>query len=308
MEIICLAIEKATGKTFEAPSDFNWLSDSIMERTNEHLSTSTLMRLWGYREGVKPRKTTLDILAQYLGYRNYAEFLNTEGENAQFSDVSQTSEPVESHQRAKRQRKWVWGAALLAALLGIVVGSAFAFSDKEAEFVSDIHKLSNYRQYYIHTRQDKRGMLGTKERQLATTFSKAEYYLCDRPSTFALIQYNSEYFIYSTEDRRFINVLLAETDDPLRSYTRKEHWCAFKLRNEQGAFVFDAIDDNGQTFTLNVNAGNGLIITDWGTANELYDDGNLISLEDAGSFDPTEALSMLKQSEEKNRQRPDSIR
>ena len=51
--------------------------------------------------------------------------------------------------------------------------------------------------------------------------------------------------------------------------------------------------------TLNVNMYNGLILTDWGTMNGVLDDGNLFCFEDAGPFDPTEALAMLKKSKAK---------
>ena len=71
---LCRAVEHETGRTYSASSDFKWLSDRIQERTNELLSTSTLMRLWGYRQGVAPRKATLDILARYLGYMHYDDF------------------------------------------------------------------------------------------------------------------------------------------------------------------------------------------------------------------------------------------
>ena len=61
------------------------------------------------------------------------------------------------------------------------------------------------------------------------------------------------------------------------------------------SFVFDFWSDHAsnKVFTLNVNSGNGLIITDYGTMTEMWDDGNLFSIEDAGPFDPAEALAMF---------------
>lgn len=39
------------------------------------ISSSTLKRLYGYvNDDHKPRNITLDALAQYIGYNNYAEF------------------------------------------------------------------------------------------------------------------------------------------------------------------------------------------------------------------------------------------
>ena len=41
-------IEKEVGKKLLTPKDFEWLSAKVETRTKEHLSESTLMRLWGY--------------------------------------------------------------------------------------------------------------------------------------------------------------------------------------------------------------------------------------------------------------------
>ena len=71
---LCEAVERETGRTLTAASDFKWLSEQILERTHELLSDSTLMRLWGYRQGVEPRKATLDIVARYLGFSDFAAF------------------------------------------------------------------------------------------------------------------------------------------------------------------------------------------------------------------------------------------
>lgn len=74
-ERLCREVERKTGRTISAASDFSWLAEQIMEQVHEQLSTSTLMRLWGYRSGGTPRKSTLDILARYLGYGDYAAFV-----------------------------------------------------------------------------------------------------------------------------------------------------------------------------------------------------------------------------------------
>lgn len=67
-------IEKEVGKKMLTPKDFEWLSEKVEGRTKEHLSESTLMRLWGYRPSVGARQTTLDILSRYLGYADYVTF------------------------------------------------------------------------------------------------------------------------------------------------------------------------------------------------------------------------------------------
>ena len=68
------AIEQEVGKKVATPKDFEWLADKVETRTKEHLSESTLMRLWGYRTGVSTRQSTLDILSRFLGYADYVTF------------------------------------------------------------------------------------------------------------------------------------------------------------------------------------------------------------------------------------------
>ena len=68
------AIEKEVGKKLLTPKDFEWLAVKVEARTKEHLSESTLMRLWGYRPSVGTRQTTIDILSRYLGYADYVTF------------------------------------------------------------------------------------------------------------------------------------------------------------------------------------------------------------------------------------------
>ena len=60
----------------KSPADFDRLSDIIWERTRETISPSTLKRLWGYFKGVGTiRNSTLVILAKYLGYKGWDDFL-----------------------------------------------------------------------------------------------------------------------------------------------------------------------------------------------------------------------------------------
>ena len=83
------AIEQEVGKKVATPKDFEWLADKVETRTKEHLSESTLMRLWGYRTGVSTRQSTLDILSRFLGYADYVTFCHggAEGGGAAGADV-----------------------------------------------------------------------------------------------------------------------------------------------------------------------------------------------------------------------------
>lgn len=62
------AIESYIGRPLRTPSDFDWCSLMIMERSGERISSTTLKRLWGYlNEGHTPRFSTLSVLARFLG-------------------------------------------------------------------------------------------------------------------------------------------------------------------------------------------------------------------------------------------------
>jgi len=68
-------IETALRKKFCTPKDFEFLRDRIYARLHVIISSTTLMRLWGYvDEKVTPRRSTLNILTQFLGYQDWEEY------------------------------------------------------------------------------------------------------------------------------------------------------------------------------------------------------------------------------------------
>lgn len=70
LEIVCK-------REMKTPRDFDWLSSEIRLKRGESLSPNTLKRLWGYLPtNVKPREYTLDCLSRFIGYRDYAHFID----------------------------------------------------------------------------------------------------------------------------------------------------------------------------------------------------------------------------------------
>lgn len=70
-------IEDSVNRKIKSPADFSFLSGVIQERTHEILSESTLKRIWGYVDGYdSTRFSTLSILAQCVGYRDWDAFLS----------------------------------------------------------------------------------------------------------------------------------------------------------------------------------------------------------------------------------------
>ncbi|MGN0202557.1 MAG: hypothetical protein ACI399_06625 [Candidatus Cryptobacteroides sp.] len=68
-------VENHYGSKLTTTKDFELLSDRIEKETGELLSPSTLKRLYGYVSlSTVPRKSTLDILALYIGKKNYYSF------------------------------------------------------------------------------------------------------------------------------------------------------------------------------------------------------------------------------------------
>ena len=71
------------GQPLRYPGDFEALAESVSEKTGQRVSVNTLKRLFGViGPEVEPRRSTLDILAQYLGetdWQAYADRLSGAG-------------------------------------------------------------------------------------------------------------------------------------------------------------------------------------------------------------------------------------
>lgn len=86
-------IREKYGENLEYSHQFEGLVASIQKETGERLSVNTLKRLFGLiTQRVTPRRYTMDIIAQYIGYPNYELLLKDLGEE---SDISIFA-PVES--------------------------------------------------------------------------------------------------------------------------------------------------------------------------------------------------------------------
>lgn len=68
-------VEQVSKRHMKTPRDFEWLSSDIQKKRGESLSVNTLKRIWGYLHSTsQPRDYTLDCLARYLGYSDFAHF------------------------------------------------------------------------------------------------------------------------------------------------------------------------------------------------------------------------------------------
>lgn len=83
-------VEKMCGRQMLSPRDFEWLNGQLLQM-GEGLSVTTLKRCWGYVSSeVRPRLHTLDVLARFVGYGNYAHFVQSHGDG----DAGDSSRPV----------------------------------------------------------------------------------------------------------------------------------------------------------------------------------------------------------------------
>lgn len=68
-------IEGTFGAELRYSSDFDALSLDISNKTGEPVSVNTLKRLFGAINGeVEPRRSTLDIIARYLGHKDWGSY------------------------------------------------------------------------------------------------------------------------------------------------------------------------------------------------------------------------------------------
>ena len=77
IEELKLLVEERYGKKLSTTTDFDEFSLSLQRKNNIAVSSSTMKRLYGYvGDSHKPRVQTLDLLAIYIGHKDYASFVS----------------------------------------------------------------------------------------------------------------------------------------------------------------------------------------------------------------------------------------
>lgn len=72
IDFLLSEVSRFYGGEISSASDFDKLSEAIETAVGEPLSVSTLKRLWGYvNQRHKPRYSTLNILSQYVGRKDF---------------------------------------------------------------------------------------------------------------------------------------------------------------------------------------------------------------------------------------------
>jgi hypothetical protein len=129
--------------------DFEALSTRIMEKTHVQLSVVTLKRLWGkIRYDSRPTITTLNALAQFVGFENWRAFKqfqnpsNVNGHsNGHSLDDSLSGDDKTSVAPKAKTKYAIYGTAVLLILTG---SSYFYFSQREtSQYAPDQFQFSS---------------------------------------------------------------------------------------------------------------------------------------------------------------------
>ena len=76
IEELTTLLEQQYKRVLSTTTDFEDFSMFVYKKTGQHISASTLKRMWGYvNDAHKPRVETLDRLAACLGHKNYTAFV-----------------------------------------------------------------------------------------------------------------------------------------------------------------------------------------------------------------------------------------
>ena len=75
LSVLRYDIEQRFSRPIKTPADFTALSEEIQQVTKQHISTSTLKRLFGYVNSKSSHRiATLNVLAIYLGYGSWQDY------------------------------------------------------------------------------------------------------------------------------------------------------------------------------------------------------------------------------------------
>lgn len=74
------AVERVVGRKILHPKEFDFLCRQIEGYVGEHISASTLKRVWGYiNASSELSESTLDILSKLIGYESWESFSQDNG-------------------------------------------------------------------------------------------------------------------------------------------------------------------------------------------------------------------------------------
>ena len=109
--------------------DFDLLSEKIFQVTGVTLSQTTLKRIWGkVKYDSAPAVTTLNTLAQFLGFDHWRDFRLKQDAGNSLPDADQANPPPQhvSTQEKRRKPYWVASVALVLTIIAILSWNFFS--------------------------------------------------------------------------------------------------------------------------------------------------------------------------------------
>ena len=116
-------VERTFGHQLKEARDFEELSHLLLSHTRERLSPTTLKRFWGYlkNEEVQTRPHTLDVLARFVGYKDFEDFCAQTERLDEVQSGIKTEEKITTEGLRRGQRliiKWRPDRKIVVRLLG----------------------------------------------------------------------------------------------------------------------------------------------------------------------------------------------
>lgn len=114
--------------------DFESLSKKIQESTGVALSVATLKRIWGkIKYDSKPTVTTLNALAQFVGYENWRTYKQSHPANGTSNGHDKSFVPNLRTGQKQTTRIWIILAGILVVGLSVLLVILSVSSDKEID-------------------------------------------------------------------------------------------------------------------------------------------------------------------------------
>lgn len=144
-------IEAEVGRKIRTPKDFDFLSACIADRLHQTISISTLKRVWNYvASDATPRLSTLDILAQFVGSKDWEDYTTKDTETAETAEQQKYTEKNGNTQKLPSfSEKFRVFLLLLLPLTLILLGLWFFHSTYRGETEGGhiIHKGQTFAHY-----------------------------------------------------------------------------------------------------------------------------------------------------------------
>lgn len=143
-------IEAEVGRKIRTPKDFDFLSACIADRLHQTISISTLKRVWNYvASDATPRLSTLDILAQFVGSKDWEDYTTKDTETAETKENTETSGETQNVPTSSILFRVFWISLLsltILILLWLWLSPSSSESGKGDE-VRVIHKGQTFAHY-----------------------------------------------------------------------------------------------------------------------------------------------------------------